>query len=60
MKWVRLAAAVALAGGVAGSVVTKNSVPLVAAGSVTVGMYLLYAYAKKTGLEQGGAPTESY
>lgn len=60
MKWVRIGDAVAIAGGLLGSYVSKSIVPLVGAGGVAVGMHLLYVHAKNSGLESGGVGTETY
>jgi hypothetical protein len=60
MKWVLIGDAVAVGGGLAGSAVSGSWLPLAAAGGVAVGMHLLYAHAKKSGLEKPGKPTEDY
>ncbi len=60
MKWVMIGDVVAVGGGVAGSFVAKSPWPAVAAGGVAVGLTLLYMHAKKSGLANGGQPTESY
>jgi hypothetical protein len=60
MKWVLIGDAVAIGGGIAGSIVSGSPVPLLAAGGVAVGMHLLYAHAKNSGLESSEPGTESY
>ncbi len=60
MKWVMIGDVVAVGGGIAGSVVAKSPWPVVAAGMVALGMHLLYAPAKTTGLRNGGPTTETY
>lgn len=60
MKWVAIAAVVAVAGGVYGSVTSRRWTPALAAGGVALGMYALYAHARNRGLESDEEPTESY
>lgn len=60
MKWVLIGDAVAVSGGLAGSLVSRSPVPLLAAGAVALGMHLLYAHAKAAGLASGEPGTESY
>ena len=59
MKWVKLATVVAVAGGLAGSLVEGNPIPVVAAGTVAVLMYFLYEHAKRSGLSDGEVGTET-
>ena len=60
MKWVTLAALVAVAGGATASVVSKRIWPLLATAGVALGMYGLYAHAKRSGLESNKPSTEQY
>ena len=60
MKWVLIGDAVAVAGGLAGTLVSGSPVPLLAAGGVALGMHLLYSHAKSSGLENAGPSTETY
>jgi hypothetical protein len=60
MKWVMIGDAVALGGGLAGTIVSRSPVPLLAAGGVALGMHLLYAHAKNAGLNSCEPGTESY
>lgn len=60
MKWVKVGAAVAVAGGVVGSAVDRSALPIVATGSIALGMYFLYVHAKNRGLESSAPGTESY
>jgi hypothetical protein len=60
MKWVMIGDVVAVGGGLAGTVMSKSPWPLVAAGSVALGMHLLYVHAKNAGLASNEQGTESY
>ena len=60
MKWVAIAALVAVGGGVYGAVTAKRWVPLMAAVAVTLGMYGLYVHARNAGLNSDEDGTESY
>lgn len=60
MKWVKIGTVVAVGGGAIGSYTSRSAWPLVSTGVVAVAMYALYEHAKKSGLENGGAPTERY
>ena len=60
MKWVMIGDLAAVGGGLVGTLVSGSPVPLVAAGGVALGMHLLYAHAKSSGLASGEQGTESY
>ena len=60
MKWVYIADAVSLAGGLLAWKITGKAVAFVGAAVVVAGMHLLYLHAKRSGLENGGQPTEQY
>lgn len=60
MKWVAIGGVVALSGGAAASMYSGSWAPLAGSGAITVLLYLMYAHAKKSGLANGGTPTESY
>lgn len=60
MKWVKLGLVVALVGGAIGSWVDRSILPFLATLVVAGSMYAMYEHAKKAGLANGGAPTESY
>ena|SRR5215472_875807 len=60
MKWVKIGAAVALAGGAVGSYTSRSAWPLVATVTVAAAMWWFYEHAKRSGLENGGPTTESY
>jgi hypothetical protein len=58
MKWVGIAAVVAVGGGLAGSLSSKRWIPLLVTGFVAFGMWQLYEHAKKKGLASDAAGTE--
>ena len=60
MKWVAIAAGVAVLGGLVGTVKSGKAWPLVASAVVTVVMVALYRHARESGLRNGGEPTEVY
>ena len=60
MKWVKIGALVALAGGAIGSWTSRSAWPLISTLVVAAVMFYCYDHAKKKGLEQGGIPTERY
>lgn len=60
MKWVKIGAVVALAGGAIGSFTSRSAWPLVATTTVAAAMFYFYEHAKNKGLENGGATTERY
>ena len=59
IKWVLIGDLVAVAGGLGGSMLSGSPVPLIAAGSVALGMHLLYMHAKNAGLNSSEPGTES-
>lgn len=59
MKWVSIAAVVAVAGGVYGSAQSKRAAPLVAASLVAFAMWRLYCHARDRGLASEEPGTES-
>lgn len=61
MYWVKIGSAVAVAGGVTATVVSRKPWPLLATGGVALGMWLLYVHAKRRGLDRLDQPgTESW
>lgn len=60
MKWVRLAAAVAVAGGLTAAVVSRKVWPLLATVAIAAGMYMLYRHARNSGLASPEPGTESF
>jgi hypothetical protein len=52
MHWVLVGDAVAIGGGLAGSLVSKRAWPLIAATLVAVGMHYTYRHAVKRGTDQ--------
>jgi hypothetical protein len=60
MKWVFLAAAVAVGGGAIASAVSKRIWPLLATMLIAGAMVSLYSHAKRKGLASGEPATESY
>lgn len=60
MKWVLIGDAVAIGGGLAGTIVSRSVWPLLAAGGVALGMHALYEHAKRSGLNSNEPGTETY
>jgi hypothetical protein len=63
MKYVFIGDAVALGGGLVGSIILGKPWPLLGAGVTALGLHLLYQHAKQRGLESAGngaPPTERY
>lgn len=60
MKWVTIGAAVAVLGGLAGTVKSGKIWPLLAASFVTVMMVGFYRHAKNAGLASSEPATEAY
>lgn len=58
MKWVWLAAVVAVAGGGYASLQSRKPWPLLAAGTVALSMFLLYRHARNSGLASAAPGTE--
>lgn len=59
MKWVYIGDVVAVGGGAIATVVSRKPWPLIATAIVAGGLTFLYMHAKKSGLANGGASTES-
>lgn len=60
MKWVYVADAVSLGGGLLAWWITGKPAAFLGVLVVVVGMHMLYVHAKRAGLENGGPGTESY
>lgn len=58
MKWVWVGAAVAVGGGIAGSISAKRAAPFVATAIVASAMVVLYVHAKNRGLASDEPGTE--
>ena len=58
MKWVKIGAAVAIAGGVVGAYSAESPLPLVATVAVAAALWWMYEHAKQKGLESSAPGTE--